>query len=351
MRRLLALLALSLCGAGLTWLVWPDAAQAEFREIVQLTSDAGNHLRPTWSPDGLRLAYQADTAGSNDIWIINADGSGQQPLTSGPADDRRPSWSPDGKWLAFDSDREGSRDIWIVSAKGNSLRRLTTSPDEETFPVWSPDGRQIAFYRYNGTSNDIWVTDSQQETPRPLMKNLASIEQRECTFACHAVSWSPEGQAIAYTSGDLRAIWLVDTKGENQRQLAAPALAGAFRFPSFTVDGKVRFQSEEHGEKIWTDLWSIAPDGTSQTRLLSRVDHGGPFAWNPEGTLVAFHSPRSGHFQIYLASLQGSVPELPPPPAVIGSARQALIVGATTLIAVLVAVALGLYSFLTRRRA
>jgi len=50
-----------------------------------------------WSPDGSQLLFTSQQAGSYDIWIMDADGSGQRALTTHPADDENPDWSPDGE--------------------------------------------------------------------------------------------------------------------------------------------------------------------------------------------------------------------------------------------------------------
>jgi len=48
---------------------------------------AWNNAAPTWSPDGSQIAFVTDRTGQWEIWIMNADGSGQRPMfTSGALD-------------------------------------------------------------------------------------------------------------------------------------------------------------------------------------------------------------------------------------------------------------------------
>jgi Tol biopolymer transport system component len=49
---------------------------------------------PSWSPDGRRIAFASDRDGNREIYVMNADGSGQINLTNNPADDWGSSWSP-----------------------------------------------------------------------------------------------------------------------------------------------------------------------------------------------------------------------------------------------------------------
>jgi TolB protein len=56
---------------------------------------------------------------------MNADGSNQRNLTRNPAKDVRPSWSPDGRRIAFVSDRDGRLEAHVMNADGSGQRSLT----------------------------------------------------------------------------------------------------------------------------------------------------------------------------------------------------------------------------------
>ena len=86
--------------------------------------------------------------GSDNIWVMNADGSGQTRLTESGGSDYQPSWSPDGTQIIFASDRESDSyidDIWVMDADGSNQTRLTESGGYDYQPSWSPDGTQIVF--------------------------------------------------------------------------------------------------------------------------------------------------------------------------------------------------------------
>jgi TolB protein len=82
-----------------------------------------------------------------DVWTIDADGADLTQLTRAPYPEFDPSWSPDGTEIAFRSERSGEPEIWIMNADGTGQRRLT----DGLSPAWSPDGSLIAFSGVRGS--------------------------------------------------------------------------------------------------------------------------------------------------------------------------------------------------------
>jgi Tol biopolymer transport system component len=52
--------------------------------------------------------------------------------------DRLPVWSPDGRMVAFVSRRDGNEEIYVMNADGSGQRRLTRTPWNDKSPAWSP---------------------------------------------------------------------------------------------------------------------------------------------------------------------------------------------------------------------
>ena len=99
-QRMLLWLVFSIVGLGAA------GAQAPMGDVA-----------PAWSPVADDIAFQSDRGGNWDIYVMNADGSNQRPITNHPTSDRWPDWSPDGKKITFTSRRVGVNTKIFVSPR------------------------------------------------------------------------------------------------------------------------------------------------------------------------------------------------------------------------------------------
>jgi Tol biopolymer transport system component len=112
----------------------------------------------TWNPDGTKLllkVFAREQDAYDALGEVNADGSHLKQIT----DSKRirsaflPKWSPDGRQIAFDafwgfrsSSGMGDEEIFIMNADGSGVRQLTHDPNWSCErPAWAPDGSQLAF--------------------------------------------------------------------------------------------------------------------------------------------------------------------------------------------------------------
>jgi Ca2+-binding RTX toxin-like protein len=117
---------------------------------------------PAWSPHGSRIAFASPA-----LTVMNADGSDRHQVVALPA--QSPAWSPDGSQIAFTGSRSfpqyssrlgppGRQDVFVVNADGSGLRRLTGPfGDAELYgsggfePTWWPDGSRLFFVSQRGS--------------------------------------------------------------------------------------------------------------------------------------------------------------------------------------------------------
>lgn len=137
--------------------------------VRRLTNAPGYDGGPWWSPDGRQIVYRAyhpkDAAelaqyrsllaqsmvrpSRMEIWVMNADGSGQRQVTRLGGANFGPSWTPDGKRIIFSSNHQNPRsrnfDLFLVHLDGSGLEKITTNPEFDGFPMFSPDGRKLVW--------------------------------------------------------------------------------------------------------------------------------------------------------------------------------------------------------------
>lgn len=295
-RLVLAVAALSLY-AGLTTL----AASP----IRQLTATTTANLRPAWSPDAKRVAFQRSEAdGQYHVYVMDADGGNARRVTAGDADDRHPAWSPDGKLLAIDSGTAAQREVWIVDIATTRRTQVTKLGGVVSFPSWSPDGSRIAFYLYRAGAMDLWTVGRDGTGAQQVTQGLATEQNQQCTFACHAAAWSPRGDRIAYSSGDHSRV-LVSAPAPGSAATAVSPDDERAHFPLFLGDGRLVYVSEHITlDQSYTDLWALPPaEGAARTEIATGVLAQGPFELSPDGRELLFASPRSGNFEIYAVTL------------------------------------------------
>lgn len=228
---------------------------------------------PAFSPDGEKIIYTARTKdGRGQIWVMNADGSNPKRLTKNKYYDFMPSFSPDGSKVVFSRAhlrRAGHmggytwdyKDIYLMNADGTGQRRLTNCNYYRlSAPYFSPDGRYIVYAAEGELKNpqsdemEIYLID---------LKTLS--EPRKLTQGVHGgqPSFSPDGKKIVFVSDRAERyncqIWIMNADGTQPRQVSEIPSRWNF-MPTFSPDGKkILFLSDPEYDDV-ADLWLMDLD-------------------------------------------------------------------------------------------
>ena len=132
---------------------------------LQLTSGPESDRVPAWSSTN-RIAFWSNRGGTSQIWSMAADGTDVRQISAiDDVESQRPSWSPDGSKIAFATDDGQISDVYVSDATvAPSLandKRITINGSSAFYngsPSWSPDGTRIAFESNRTGGPQIWTT-------------------------------------------------------------------------------------------------------------------------------------------------------------------------------------------------
>jgi Tol biopolymer transport system component len=163
---------------------------------TRLTSGSPSDRQPDWSALGeVAFVRSSRATGSSLIFKISTSGGSvtQLTATAAPAYDASPAWSPDGAQIAFVSDRSGSPQLHLMDSSGGGETQLTFDPCWVANPAWSPDGSSLVYERLcPGATSDVYqTTPTAPATGSPLVADPALHE--------HQPSFSPDGDQVVFT--------------------------------------------------------------------------------------------------------------------------------------------------------
>jgi Tol biopolymer transport system component len=326
--------------------------------IVPLTSLPGAAGDPSLSPDGQQVAFfwngEAPAKWNLYVQLVG----GEKPLQLTHFNDGFlccADWSPDGREIIFGRCDDTGGAVFMIPALGGAERKLTTvvcSYARSGHSRWTADGKSLV------------LTDSCTPGCRPgiVLFSLATGEKK-CLHAPPAGgvgdSWpapSPDGTTIAFTespNAQMSELHTVEVSGNNLRQLTHDG-AGMCQRPMWSPDGKhIAFESSRSGfSRVWRiaasggpieldttypSVGSLSRDGRRLAYDESGGFSGGPEVWrvqlasaggkvvsetsvlasgggnmgtqlSPDERQIAFHSGRSGSYQIWKSDTDGANP-------------------------------------------
>lgn len=286
----------------------PDAA-ATFQALLPTLTPSPNPLTPTATfvsrgPTG-RIVFTCQIfkyQSSEQICIINADGSGYKRLTT---DDSvrhyYPSLSPNGQSVVYSQYREDNvYEIYELSLADGSEKRLTDKLGVLTGPEISPDGKLIAFMRWTAASNQyqLWVMDRDGANPRRVTDGTGWDP-----------TWSPDGTQILFASdrAGSNQLYVVNLDGSGLRRITDfPSIRGR---SDWSPDGN--FIVTYSGEAWQREVFIFNLDGSSVFQLTPSGGNSQGPAFSSDGKWVAFTAyfdhPNDIHgCEIYIIYVDGS---------------------------------------------
>lgn len=269
---------------------------------------------PQISPDGSQVVYvrnfkdvMADANRSN-LWIVNADGSKNRPLTTGNQSDYSPRWSPDGTRIIYLSTKNGSSQMYLRWLDGGTEQKLSNFPKSPGSLQWSPDGKWIAF----GMS-----VDSKPSSLMSLPTPPKGAKWTDKPVYIDELNYRSDG--AGYLPAAYRHLFIMSADGGHPRQLTSGDYNHGGDF-DWTPDGKyLIFSANRHPEGEYdprnSEIYELEiASGT----IKPLTDRQGPDAApqiSPDGSQIVYmgFDDRYQGFQttgVYLMNRDGSNPRL-----------------------------------------
>ena len=242
-----------------------------------------------------KIAFTSNRDGNDEIYVMNADGTGVTRLTNDPASDRQPAWSPDGSRIAFASNRGGGFDIYVMNADGTGVRRLTTTTTNagSTRPSWC--GHRIAFESdaYLEPFPDIFAMNEDGTGITRLTIDNAAFDRQP--------SWSPACNRLAFTKDPMGNVEIYTMNADGTGATRITNSLGSDRDPAWSPDGtRIAFASTRDDMMLFHEIYVINANGTGVVRLTDSSGSNSRPAWSPDGNRLAFVSNRDGDDEIYV---------------------------------------------------
>jgi tricorn protease len=211
--------------------------------VAALTTHPAYDWMPVWSPDGKRIAFSSDRNGNDDLFVMNADGTGLVQLTFDTAPDTACDFSSDGATVLFSSRRDGTwvRHPFLYEVPVSGGQPGALFPDFGYFGAYGPDGKLIAYTPrvtyyytkdYDGTGNmRINLYDRKAGTHREVVGGRRD--------SAHAM-WAPDGRGFWYITDRDRVsnLWFHDLAAGTDTQKTY-LTDGDITYPRIARDGSV----------------------------------------------------------------------------------------------------------------
>ncbi len=271
-------------------------SQGSFAVIVPPTPTPDAPPSPTPVPIAkYKLAFTKWDGNKHSVWTVNLDGTNPKFLLDFAAS---PSWSPDGTKLAFYGEEgidnqasigSGTDGIWTMGANGESPTQLIPEGSGHIV-TWSPDGEIIAFDATHGSpSRRIYFVN-----PEGASQPFEALGEHP--------SFSPDGKQIAVkVCRPDCGIWIENPDDSNPRQLTTEGSDG---LPAWSPDGeKIAFSRNVDGN---VDIYTVNIDGSNLQRLTTATGNDSVPAWTPDSQQIVFRSTRNNVWQIFVMRADGS---------------------------------------------
>lgn len=230
---------------------------------------------PRFSPDGSRVAFASNRAGSKEIWMVSKSGGDLTQVTSsGGPFTSNPAWSYDGHHLVFESHVYGHADVYYLDLEQGLPIRLTFADSDEVLPTWSRDGKFCYFASNREGGWQIWRISINGGTP-----------QRVTRGGGYRAFEAADGQHLYYSRFQRAGIWKVPVTGGTETLVAELA---HMQWSNWVLTARGIYYISDHpgeGPALASHVFNGA---STRLRLLERLPEPLSLDVSPDARWVLF---------------------------------------------------------------
>jgi len=277
----------------------------------QPTQLAQNAFLPVWSPDGKQVAFMQFENDEYQIKAVNASGGIPTQLTASGAissgysimpynhrEETDYSWSPDSRRIAYSSARGGQENIWLTNADGSGEIQITENNDKELSvgcPIWSSDGNRIAYStrpRQRGPDDKFTYSFMLADTETRQSKLIFQAD-----YFVRLLGWSQDERSLILASGagDGRiavppevTLFQISLETGQRRPIAVLKASYIFNIDLSADRKEIAFAANQDGKD---NLWTMPATGGQAQKITSNSDprlYFSKLAWAADGKRIYF---------------------------------------------------------------
>ena len=219
----------------------------------------------------------------------------QRQLTHPPASiwgDYQCSFSPDGKQLAFTrSYSEGVQELFLYDLLAQKERQLSHLGGNVFGHDWMGNGKLVVSLNSNGRS-ELWEWDTEEAYPIRIPEG----------FGFANPDWSPMGITAEQWTSETN-LWSLDMSKDTLTPKPIIASTGWDLHPAFSPSGQyIAFTSNRSGHY---EIWTASADGTqTKQRTYLQAKFCGTPAWSLDEKRLLFEVRTEGQSDVYSYELQ-----------------------------------------------